>query len=199
MRIQYFIMKEFTIPFLGVIFVTLITSSVLSIAADDPAGNNVVSEDADKLNVVPTEDLKYEIYLHVLVRNAHDELISVAETLPCQFTNCSDYLAHEITDYAFDTALGKKEIITIDNIKYEKVQFSDSSEQIMTSLTLYNQYMFDNYLRVPAWEWVIEVCGEPIKKYGVECTHVFWSRTSIVWLEVGDTTIANWTILRELN
>ena len=192
-------MKRFAIPFLGVIFVTLITSSVLSIAADDPAGNNVVSEDADKLNVVPTEDLKYEIYLHVLVRNAHDELISVAETLPCQFTNCSDYLAHEITDYAFDTALGKKEIITIDNIKYEKVQFSDSSEQTMTSLTLYNQYMFDNYLRVPAWEWVIEVCGEPIKKYGVECTHVFWSRTSIVWLEPGDTTIANWTILREMN
>ena len=192
-------MKRFAIPFLGVIFVTLITSSVLSIAADDPAGNNVVSEDADKLNVVPTEDLKYEIYLHVLVRNAHDELISVAETLPCQFTNCSDYLAHEVTDYAFDTALGKKEIITIDNIKYEKVQFSDSSEQTMTSLTLYNQYMFDNYLRVPAWEWVIEVCGEPIKKYGVECTHVFWSRTSIVWLEPGDTTIANWTILREMN
>ena len=194
-----FYVKRFAIPFLGVIFVTLITSSVLSIAADDPAGNNVVSEDADKLNVVPTEDLKYEIYLHVLVRNAHDELISVAETLPCQFTNCSDYLAHEITDYAFDTALGKKEIITIDNIKYEKVQFSDSSEQTMTSLTLYNQYMFDNYLRVPAWEWVIEVCGEPIKKYGVECTHVFWSRTSIVWLEPGDTTIANWTILREMN
>ena len=192
-------MKRFAIPFLGVIFVTLITSSVLSIAADDPAGNNVVSEDADKLNVVPTEDLKYEIYLHVLVRNAHGELISVAETLPCQFTNCSDYLAHEITGYAFDTALGKKEIITIDDIKYEKVQFSDSSEQTMTSLTLYNQYMFDNYLRVPAWEWVIEVCGEPIKKYGVECTHVFWSRTSIVWLEPGDTTIANWTILREMN
>ena len=191
-----FHMKRFAIPFLGVIFVTLITSSVLSIAADDPAGNNVVSEDADKLNVVPTEDLKYEIYLHVLVRNADGELISVAE---CQFTNCTDYLAHEVTDYAFDTALGKKEIITIDNIKYEKVQFSDSSEQTMTSLTLYNQYMFDNYLRVPAWEWVIEVCGEPIKKYGVECTHVFWSRTSIVWLEPGDTTIANWTILREMN
>ena len=191
-----FYVKRFTIPFLGVIFVTLITSSVLSIAADDPAGNNVVSEDADKLNVVPTEDLKYEIYLHVLVRNADGELISVAE---CQFTNCTDYLAHEVTDYAFDTALGKKEIITIDNIKYEKVQFSDSSEQTMTSLTLYNQYMFDNYLRVPAWEWVIEVCGEPIKKYGVECTHVFWSRTSIVWLEPGDTTIANWTILREMN
>ena len=191
-----FYVKRFAIPFLGVIFVTLITSSVLSIAADDPAGNNVVSEDADKLNVVPTEDLKYEIYLHVLVRNADGELISVAE---CQFTNCTDYLAHEVTDYAFDTALGKKEIITIDNIKYEKVQFSDSSEQTMTSLTLYNQYMFDNYLRVPAWEWVIEVCGEPIKKYGVECTQIFWSRTSVMWLEVGDTTIANWTILRELN
>ena len=71
-------MKGFAIPLLSVIFVTLITSSVLSIAADDPVDNKVVSEDVDKLNVVPTEDLKYEIYLHVVVRNAQDELINVA-------------------------------------------------------------------------------------------------------------------------
>ena len=182
-----FYVKRFAIPFLGVIFVTLITSSVLSIAADDPAGNNVVSEDADKLNVVPTEDLKYEIYLHVLVRNAHGELISVAE---CQFTNCTDYLAHEVTDYAFDTALGKKEIITIDNIKYEKVQFSTSSD---------NPWLFDVYDRELTGIWEVEICGEPIKKYGYECTNIFWTRTGLVFLEVNDVTTANWTILRELN
>ena len=191
-----FYVKRFAIPFLGVIFVTLITSSVLSIAADDPAGNNVVSEDADKLNVVPTEDLKYEIYLHVLVRNADGELISVAE---CQFTNCTDYLAHEVTDYAFDTALGKKEIITIDNIKYEKVQFSDSSEQTVTTITYDNQYLFDRYDREPTGRWVVEICGEVLKKFGFECAQIFQSRTSVVWLEVGDVTTTYWTILRETN
>ena len=51
---------------LGVIFVALITSSVLSIAADDPVDNKVVPEDADKLNVVPTKNSKFEIYLHVV-------------------------------------------------------------------------------------------------------------------------------------
>ena len=36
-----------------------------------------------------------------------------------------------ITDYVFDTLMGEKEIITIDNIKYEKVQymFSPTAEQ----------------------------------------------------------------------
>ena len=194
-----FYVKRFTIPFLGVIFVTLITSSVLSIAADDPAGNNVVSEDADKLNVVPTEDLKYEIYLHVVVRNAQDELINVAETLPCQFANCSEYMVHEVTDYAFDTLLGKKEIIAIDNIKYEKVQFSDSSEQTVTTITYYNQYLFDRYDREPTGRWVVEICGEVLKKFGFECAQIFQSRTSVVWLEVGDVTTAYWTILRETN
>ncbi len=92
---------------LGVIFVTLITSSVLSIAADDPAGNNVVSEDADKLNVVPTKDPKYKIYLHVVVRNAHGELISVAEGSWCKLfeIDCSVHMHPEITDYAFDHSL----------------------------------------------------------------------------------------------
>ena len=184
-------MKGFAIPLLSVIFVTLITSSVLSIAADDPVDNKVVPEDADKLNVVSTKNSKFEIYLHVVVRNAQGELINVTETLQCKFgMNCSIYLPHEITDYAFDTLLGKKEIITIDNIKYEKVQFNTSSKY---------RELFDVYDREPTGVWEVEVCGEPIKKYGYECTNIFWSRTSVVYLEMGDITTVYWTILRETN
>ena len=40
-------------------------------------------------------------------------------------------VTHQVTDHVFDTLMGKKEIITIDNIKYERVQyiFSPTLEQ----------------------------------------------------------------------
>ena len=110
---------------------------------------------------------KFEIYLHGVVRNAQGELISVAETSQCKLgMNCSIYLPHEITDYAFDTLLGKKEIITIGDIKYEKVQFNTSSKY---------RELFDVYDREPTGVWEVEICGEPIKKYGYDCTNIFWS------------------------
>ena len=99
-------------------------------------------------------------------------------------------MPHEVTDYAFDTLLGKKEIITIDDIKYEKVQFSTSSD---------NPWLFDVYDRELTGIWEVEICGEPIKKYGYECTNIFWTRTGLVFLEVNDVTTNNWTILREIN
>ena len=109
-------MKIFTLLLLSAIFVALITSYTPSVAVDEPADT--------------TEDPKYKIYLHVVVRNGHGELVTVTDIIPCKSTECSlmkrsgsSYLHHEVTDYAFDTLLGKKEIITIDNIKYEKVQF----------------------------------------------------------------------------
>ena len=184
-------MKGFVILLLGVIFVALVTNSVPSIVADDSGSNNTDSEDADKLNIIPTENPKYKIYLHVVVKNAHGELVSVTDTIPCQFgRNCSTYMPHEVTDYAFDTLLGKKEIITIDNIKYEKVQFSTSSN---------NQLLFDTHDREYTGVWEVEICGEPIKKYGYECTNIFWTRTGLVFLEMNDVVTANWTILREMN
>jgi len=192
-------MKIFTIPLLCVIFVTLITSSVPHITADGLVDNEVFFEDADKLNTVTAKDSKYEIYLHVLVRNIQDELISVAETLPCESGNyCSEYFDHEVTDYAFDS-LGKKEIITIDNIKYEKIQFSDSHRQTSTTTTYHNQPLFDMYDREPTGRWVVEVCGEALNKFGFDCVQIFQSRTSIVWLEIGDVTISNWTVLKKIN
>ena len=191
-------MKVFVILLLGVIFVALITSSLPSFAVHDLGGNNVISEDADKLNVVPTKSPKYKIYLHVIVRNAQDQLVSVSETMD------GGYFAHEITDYAFDHSLplvsgadiksdatvlpptGKKEIIIIDNMKYEKVQYSDS-------------YMFNSEKELTS-KWALNVCGEHVRKYMDGCARIFGTTTiTVVYLEVDDVITTNWTILRELN
>ena len=181
-------MKTFTISLLGIIFVALITSSIPPITADESFDNEESFEDS-----------KYKIYLHVLVRNAQGELVTVAETLPCELGSyCSEYMDHEVTDYAFDE-LGKKEIITIDDIKYEKIQFSDSYGKTANTITYYNQYLFDMYDREPTGRWVVEICGESLNKFGFECAKIFQSRTSIVWLEVGDVTTSNWTVLKKIN
>ena len=191
-------MKGFVILLLGVIFVALITSSLPSFTVHDLGGNNVISEDADKLNVVPTKSPKYKIYLHVIVRNAQDQLVSVSETMD------GGYFAHEITDYAFDHSLplvsgadiksdatvlpptGKKEIIIIDNMKYEKVQYSDS-------------YMFNSEKELTS-KWALNVCGEHVRKYMDGCARIFGTTTiTVVYLEVDDVITTNWTILRELN
>ena len=181
-----FRMKGFAMVLLGVIFVALITNTVSSIAVDDSGGNNVVSEHVDKLNIVPTKDSKYEVYMYVVIRNAHGELVSVTES----FDDWKHYMHHEITDEVFDTLLGKKEIVTIDNIKYEKVQFSTSSEQ---------PWLFDSSDRTLIFNSAIELCGEPIKKYGYECANIFWARNGMINIEVGDVITQQWTILRELN
>ena len=181
-------MKTFTISLLSIILVALITSSIPPIIADESIDNEEYFEDS-----------KYKIYLHVLVRNAQGELVTVAETLPCELRSiCSEYMDHEVTDYAFDE-LGKKEIITIDDIKYEKIQFSDSYGKTANTITYYNQYLFDMYDREPTGRWVVKICGESLKQFGFECAKIFQSRTSIVWLEVGDVTTSNWTVLKKIN
>jgi len=196
-------MKVFVILLLCVVFVSLITSSVPTVAVDEPIDTEIIFDDVDKLTqkglTMPTKDSKYEIYLHVLVRNAQGELINVAETLPCESGfYCSEYLEHEVTDYAFDR-LGKKEIIIINDIKYEKIKFTDSYGQTANTITYHNQYLFDMYDREPAGRWIVEICGEVLNEFGFECVQIFQSRTSILWLEVGDVTISNWTILKKIN
>ena len=192
-------MKIFAISLLGVIFVILITSSVLPITADESVDNKVSFEDTDKLIFFTPKDPRYEIYVQVLVRNVQGELISVAETLPCEAGNyCSEYFDHEVTDYAFDV-LAKKETITINDVKYEKIQFSDSYGLTADTITFHNQYLFDMYDREPTGRWVVEICGEALNKFGFECAKIFQSRTSIVWLELDDVTTSNWTILKKIN
>ena len=96
-------------PLLGVIFVALIAGSVQSTSADLP--------EPFVFNV-ELKDSKYQVYVQIVHRNEGDQLISVTES-----SLSGAYLPHKITDDIFDTLMGEKEIVTIDNMKYEKVQY----------------------------------------------------------------------------
>ena len=193
-------MKGFAVPLLGFIFVALITSYIPFSAGDASADTMVVSEDKDKLNNIPTHDSKYKIYLHVLIRNAQGELIGIADTgEKSRLVSGPQYLPHEITDDIFDMLNVKKEIIIIDNIKYEKIEISDSYEQTMTTTTYFDQNLFEMNDREPSATWMLTVCGELVQKLGYDCVNIFQCYTSLVYLEVGDIITSHWTILRETN
>jgi hypothetical protein len=193
-------MKGFAVPLLGFIFVALITSYIPFSAGDASADTMVVSEDKDKLNNIPTHDSKYKIYLHVLIRNAQGELIGIADTgEKSRLVSGPQYLPHEITDEIFDMLNVKKEIITVDNIEYEKIQISDSYEQTMTTTTYFDQNLFEMNDREPSATWMLTVCGELVQKLGYDCVNIFQCYTSLVYLEVGDIITSHWTILRETN
>ena len=173
-------MKKFTIALLGVIFVTLIAGSIQSISADHlEPGQGIFKEESD-VELVTTHGSNYQIYLQTVFRNGNGQLINVSETIEIGM-----YIPHKITDDVFDTLMGKKEIITADNTRYEKIQFSDSYEQ--TGLSELRSH------------WVVEVCGgENQANYGFECAKIFQGKTSTVYQEVGDITTSYWTILRVL-
>jgi len=107
-----FCMIKFIIPLLGVVFVILLTGSIQSISADHSLGDQGIFKDENNVNVTSTIDSKWLIHLQVVVRDAQDQLVSVTDA------SHGSYIPHEITDHFFDKSLGKKEIITIDNVEY---------------------------------------------------------------------------------
>ena len=116
-----FYVKKFTIALLSVIFVVLISGSIQSISADHLEPIQGIFEDEKQVKLVTTVDTKFQVYLQSVLRNGDGQLISVVES-----TANGAYIPHKITDTVFDTLMGKKEIITIDNIKYEKAQYAFS-------------------------------------------------------------------------
>ena len=114
-------MKKYVIVLLSAISAMLVLGSTHSIFADEDVTDthiDVPYVDAGKF--FSGEDSKYQLHVQVTVRSSDNQLISVTESTG------GLYLDHKITDKAFDTMLGEKEIVTINNTKYEKVAFSNS-------------------------------------------------------------------------
>ena len=174
-------MKKFTILLLNVIFVTLIGGSVQSISADHlELGGKGIFKDQNRINYKQTTDSnsKYQIHLQVEIRNAQGQLISIAET------SHGNYIPEGISDLLFYEKLGKKEIVTIDNIKYEKVQYVDSpmkEDEV-------------DYVSI----WALMVCGE-IYGHGHKCVSVFQASTAVGLVTQTDVVTNQWTILRDLD
>jgi len=201
-------MKRLVIPLLGIIFVAL-AGSVQSISADHESGEGIF-KDRSEVNLVTTHNSDYQVYLQAVLRNGDDQLINVTET-----TATGAYIPHEIADYVFDTLMGKKEIIIIDNIKYEKVQY-------MFSPTLEQRWigMYPIFEEVPIKIkveglakdevfnvtkdhalWKIHYCADfsSIGHHGLQCIPIFQVLVPTITLEPGDVVTHQWTILRVMN
>ena len=200
-------MKKFTIALLSIIFVTLIASSVQSVAADHlEPGQGIFSDETD-VNIEETIDSKYQVYLQVVIRTGDGQLINVIES-----TATAAYLPHKITDDVFDTLMGKKEIIIIDNIKYEKVQYTYSPTLEFRFIGLYPIYSevpfkFEENSDAFAEKderikdisvWKIHYCGE-FKGHGLQCIPIFQVLVPNMMLEPSDVVNLQWMVLRELS
>jgi hypothetical protein len=201
-------MKKFTALLLSVIFVTLIAGSVQSIAADHlEPGQGIFVDDAE-VNLATTEDSNYQVYLQMVLRNGDDQLINVTES-----TANGSFIPHKITDHVFDTLMGEKEIITIDNIKYEKVQyiFSPTLEQRFIGLYPIFSAITLEFISEPGPQsiklyeesqdysiWKIHYCAE-FEGHGYHCVPIFQVLVPTMTLEPSDVVTHQWTILRELS
>ena len=163
-------MKNFSKVMLSIIITALIVGSVQPVLADHIT---------DIFKPVPIKNSEYQFHLQVVLRDADNRLISVTES-----TN-GYYIQHDVTDEIFDHDFGKKEIVTVDNIKYEKVQYTEKY-----SLDLPMKLMFF----IPA---VIEV------SHGLETVlvdaYIFQAFVPLVYLEEDDVINTQWTIFRKLN
>jgi len=203
-------MKKFTIVLLSVVFVALIACSIQSVSADHESSEGIF-KDKSKVNLVTTQDSDYQVYLQAVLRNGDGQLINVTEN-----TKTAAYIPHEIADYVFDTLMGEKEIIIIDNIKYEKVQytFSPTLEQrwmgmypILEQITININVEGDAAAQISKKikdhnVWKIHYCadfaniGHPD---GLQSKPIIQVLVPTMTLEPTDVITQHWTILRELD
>ena len=200
-------MKKFTIALLGVIFVTLTAGSIQSIYADHLEPDQGIFKEESDVELVTTHGSNYQIYLQTVLRNGDEQLINVSETIEIGM-----YIPHKITDDVFDTLMGKKEIITIDNIKYEKVQYIFSPTLDHRWIGLYPIFseipLEFNYeegavakmnKKIKNYSiWKIHYCAA-FEGHGYTCIPVFQVLVPTMTLEPDDVVTQHWTILRELN
>ena len=200
-------MKKFTIALLSVILVTLIAGSIQSVTADHLEPGQGIFKNEREIEAVPIQDSNYQIYLQTVLRNGDGQLISVIEGTH------GFVIPHQISDHVFDTLMGKKEIITIDNIKYEKVQyiFSPTLEQRFLGLYPIFSAITLEFVSEPGPQsiklyeesqdysiWKIHYCAE-FEGHGYHCVPIFQVLVPTMTLEPSDVVTHQWTILRELS
>ena len=156
------------------IFTALIAGSVHDVLAYDVT---------DMFEPIPIRNSEYQFHLQAVLRDTDGRLISVTEA-----TN-GYYISHEITDESFDKCFGanicKKEIVVIDDKKYEKVQFTDKY-----SLEARSTLMF----LIIAELSIID--GNEIVMVDAP---IFQAFVPLIHLEEDNVIQTQWTIFRKLN
>ena len=204
-------MKVFLIQLLSITFVLLITGSIQSVTADHLEPGQGIFKDVHTLHELEeTDDSNYQIYLQTVLRNGDGQLITVIERMH------GYVVAHQITDHIFDTLMGEKEIITIDNIKYEKVQYTSSPTLVQRTVDIYpifEEIPLEQFTIYDMDEDTLAQMNESVKNYfkwrvhycatfeghAYTCIPVFQGFTTVRNVTPTDVVTHQWTILRELN
>ena len=202
-------MKIFAIPLLSIIFLVLLSGSIKSVATDSLESDTGIFFDEVTSNI-ELKDSKYQVYAQITHRNEDGQLISVIES-----SLSGAYMPHKITDDVFDTLMGKKEIVIIDNIKYEKVQytFSPTLEQRTEKIyPIFEEFPIEYIVEESAltqmkkdildhYRWVIHYCADfsTIGHDAYQCIPIFQAFTVIKLVTQTDVVTHQWTILRDLN
>ena len=201
-------MKVFLIQLLSITFVLLITGSIQSVTADHLEPGQGIFKNEREIEAVPIQDSNYQIYLQTILRNVDGQMISVAEGMH------GFVIPHQVTDHVFDTLMGKKEIVTIDNIKYEKVQYTFSPTLEQRTVKHYPifeeipiKHELDKDTRAQMKEdirdyhrWNIHYCATFFELgHPYVCLSVFQSFSTVHHVEPTDVITHQWTILRVLN
>jgi len=161
-----------------------------------------------EIKAVPIQDSNYQIYLQTILRNVDGQMISVAEGMH------GFVIPHQVTDHVFDTLMGKKEIVTIDNIKYEKVQYTfrpTLEQRTVKHYPIFEEipikHELDKDTRTQMKEdirdyhrWKIHYCATFFELgHPYICLSVFQSFNTVYHVEPTDVVTQQWTILRVLN
>ena len=200
-------MKWLIMPLLGVIFVVLITGSIQSVTADHSEPDQGIFKNEPTLQELEaTKNSNYQIHLQTVLRNGDGQLISVIEGTH------GFVIPHQVSDHVFDTLMGKKEIVTIDDIKYEKVQYTFSptlKQRWMGIYPIFDEIHIEYVVEGDAlvqmkedimdhYRWVIHYCAI-FKGHGYTCIPVFQAFTVVELVTHTDVVTHQWTILRVLN
>ena len=182
-------MEKFTNILLGIISVVLIIGTIQYVSGDHSFEYDGIFKDETHVNIADSIGSKWLIHVQLVVQNTEGQLINVSEATH------GSYIPHNVTDYVFDEYLGKKEIVTINKMKYEKVQFIETND-VNTYTGFFNSVNTDMHSL-----WKLEFCiktNEHGNKQGISCIPIFQTTTPHVPLDEDNIFRQTWTILREL-
>ena len=192
---------------LSAIFLTFIVYSGQSVIADHLEPGDGIYKDHGDVNIVTTKDSKWQVSLQTILRTGDGQLINVTES-----TANAAFIPHQITDHVFDTLMGEKEIITIDDIKYEKVQYTYTPTSlsrfkmlfpIFSEATLEFEVEKDVLAEIHKITkthgvWKLHYCAA-FKGHGYDCVPILQVLIPLMIMEGDDVVTQQWTILRALN
>jgi len=202
-------MKVFLIQLLSITFVLLIAGSIQSVTADHLEPGKGLFKDKTVVELTKTEDSNYLVYLQTVLRNGDGQLVGVMHGSVGGSQGW--VIHHKVTDHVFDTLMGEKEIVTIDNIKYEKVQYIFTPTLDQRTIKYYPifeeipvKYELDkNTLALMKelreyYSWKIHYCAT-FEGHGYACIPIFQNFVAVELVTPTDVVTLQWTILRVLN